>query len=283
MSLLETLKSLSDTSHSEEVLIEFIIKSPERFLLMRPKAIATDLFVSVPTLYRFLEKLGYNGLTEFKIDLASAFHRPEKNEIIDVNYPISASDTYRELTDNLSELYTQTLQETNTLMDHNELMKACKIIESGSSITVFTTSSNITFAENFAFQMLEIGYQVTVPKDEFTQSIAAANLNPSDTAIIISYAGRSESLHKIRNLLNQNKVQTILVTSTQDNPLAKFTNINLYLVSTENHYNKISSFSSRFSLLYLLDSLYSGIFSLNYDRNLKFKKSNYAKINQKLK
>ncbi|MCW8519185.1 hypothetical protein OQH00_04975 [Streptococcus macedonicus] len=49
-------------------------------------------------------------------------------------------------------------------------------------------------------------------------------------------------------------------------------------ILSKNHYNKMSSFSTRMTLLYLLDSLYSLYFQLNYDQNLAFKLEAYERM-----
>lgn len=284
MDVLSKLKTLANVTPNEQVLVQYILNHPEKFLLQKPQEVSDELFVSLATLYRLLEKLDYSGVTQFKVDLATTIKaKTTSSPAVDVNYPIKQSDSYREIVDNLSDLYQQTSLETERMLDYQTLSLATEQIEKAHSTTVFTSSSNIYFAENFSFQMREIGYTVDVPKDEFTQSLHAANMTSNDVAIIVSYGGRSHNLHRIIKILRTNQVKIILITSTQSNPLSKEANLSLYLASIENHYHKVSSFSSRFSLLFLFDLLYSGIFTLNYERNRAYKTTNYQKINEELK
>lgn len=78
----------------------------------------------------------------------------------------------------------------------------------------------------------------------------------------------------------KNKTIIILISSTNDNSLTNYANYNLYLSSNENHFNKISSFSTRLSLLYLLDCIYTCYFKLDYDNNVTFKLDTYRKLSK---
>ena len=52
----------------------------------------------------------------------------------------------------------------------------------------------------------------------------------------------------------------------------------LYLSSNEDHYQKISAFSTRMSLMYLLDSLYALYFKRHYEENVRKKLSAYERL-----
>ncbi|MFQ7174264.1 MAG: hypothetical protein ACLRQF_20780 [Thomasclavelia ramosa] len=75
---------------------------------------------------------------------------------------------------------------------------------------------------------------------------------------------------KIVKLLKE-QYSIILISSTTLKSLVSLCDYNLYLSPYENHYNKISSFSTRLSLLYLLDCIYTCYFKLDYDKMLNIK------------
>ena len=52
----------------------------------------------------------------------------------------------------------------------------------------------------------------------------------------------------------------------------------LYISPYENHYKKISSFSTRLSILYILDVLYTCYFKLDYQENIEKKLAYYNNI-----
>ncbi|MFQ7801149.1 MAG: MurR/RpiR family transcriptional regulator [Coprobacillus cateniformis] len=128
--------------------------------------------------------------------------------------------------------------------------------------------------------MQEIGINIHVPLEEYQQRLDASMINQDHVALVISFGGRGSSIGAITELLKKNKTPIVLICSTLENPLKNSADYILYMSSHEDHYNKISSFSTRMSLLYILDSLYTCYFKLDYDRNIKNKLTYYEKMTQ---
>ena len=136
-------------------------------------------------------------------------------------------------------------------------------------IDVYTSAGNIFFAENFKFQMQEIGITINVPEEEYNQRLVASCSDENHLAIVISFGGRGLLVNKIIKTLKGNKTPILLISSTEDSPIKEYADYQLYLCSNENHYNKISSFSTRLSLLYILDILFACYFKTDYAKNLE--------------
>ncbi|MBO0422132.1 RpiR family transcriptional regulator [Enterococcus plantarum] len=282
MNLMLKLKSLDKLTTSEEVLITYILDFPEKVIHFSPKELAEHSYVSISTIYRLINKLDLEGLNDLKFALVNYLNEHTTEQIIDIDYPISAEDNHYAITQKLKSVYNQTVQSTidtnnlDTIAFNGNLLKQAEFID------VYATSANIYFAQNFQFQLQEIGKQVNVPIDDFMQNLSAANSTPKHLAIVVSYGGRSSSVKKILEILKKNKSKILLVTS-KDSPLLNETVDGVFLFSSlENHYNKISSFSTRMSLMYIFDSLYLSFFNQDYDRNLAYKLDNYQKMNPKL-
>lgn len=128
--------------------------------------------------------------------------------------------------------------------------------------------------------MQEIGITINVPEEEYNQRLVAACSDETHLAIVISFGGRGLLVNKITKSLKENGTPILLISSTEDNPIKEYADYQLYLCSNENHYNKISSFSTRLSLLYILDILFACYFKTDYDNNLKKKLAYYKKISE---
>ncbi len=280
MDILSTLKQLKNTTPNEAVLIEYILKHPEQCLNLKPKEIAKAAYVSLATLYRLLEKIECAGVNEFKIELAIAIsgEKTAPEQGIDVNYPISSQDNFYQIMEGLDKTYQQTLEDTRSKVNALVLRNVIDLLADAPVIDLYTTSSNVYFAQNFAFQMQEIGRIVNVPTEEYISNVTAANSDENHVALMISYGGRRQGSKALIELLQGNQTPIILITSTQGNPLEAHATLTLYMSSDEDHYDKISSFSSRLSLLYLLDLLYANIVSTNFNDYIHYKKSHYQRI-----
>lgn len=267
------LKNLTDT---EKALIEYIEKDPLNFIQMKPKEIASQAYISVASIYRLISKLELDGFNDLKVAVNLSLQQKREN-IENIDYPILPTDSHYEVMLRLKKVYENTIQDTLDLIDPETLVCISQLMNQSAAIDVYTSSANLYFALNFQFQMQEINVPIQVYEDEYRQGLCAANSDPSHLALVISFGGRSENIKRICKILKNNQTPIVLITST-DNPLIEMANELIYMSGIENHYDKISSFSTRMTLLYILDTLYAIYFKQNYEKNTQYKKDTYHKM-----
>lgn len=279
MNIFSKLDNLTDLTANEQTLVDYMKNNPERFVNMSADEISAACFVSIPTIYRLCKKLKLNGLSQLKMVVSNSIcdYMKEKNGI-DYNYPFSQNETQYQITVKMKELHEQTLTTLNNLIDLEQLRLIALALKKAKYIDIYTSAGNIYFAENFKFQMSEIGVVVNVPVEQYQQSLAAAASNEEHVAIVVSFEGRGMLVEQVMTLLKKNKTPIVLISSTTNKTMIQSSDYNLYLNPNENHYNKISSFSTRLSLLYLLDCIYTCYFKLDYDKNVKYKTETYMKM-----
>ena len=281
MNIFNKLEQLVDLTDNEKILVCYMKEHTNDFIRLSAKDISKTCFVSVSTLYRLCNKLDVSGLSELKVHISASIENHLKEEKkFDYNFPFKQNETQYQIVHKLQEVYEQTITSTLNLIDLEQLRLIANQMRKAKSIDVYTSAGNIYFAENFKFQMQEIGINIHVPLEEYQQRLAAAMSNQDHVALVISFGGRGSSIGAITELLKKNKTPIVLICSTLENPLKNSADYILYMSSHEDHYNKISSFSTRMSLLYILYSLYTCYFKLDYDRNIKNKLTYYEKMTQ---
>ena len=279
MNIFSRLDNLTDLTTNEQTLVDYMKNNPERFINMSADEISAACFISIPTIYRLCKKLELNGLAQLKVMVSTSIRDYLKEKkTIDYNYPFSQNETQYQITMKMKELYEQTLIASNNLIDLDQLRLIASALKNAQFIDMYTSAGNLYFVENFKFQMSEIGRFVNVPVEEYQQLLAAASSDKEHIAIVVSFEGRGMIVDKIVKLLKKNNTPIILIYSTTLKSLVSLCDYNLYLSPYENHYNKISSFSTRLSLLYLLDCIYTCYFKLDYDKNVKYKTETYLKM-----
>lgn len=281
MNIFSKLDKLTNLTTNEKTLVGFIINNTEDFIKMSAEEISATCFISTSTIYRLCRKIDLSGLSELKLQVSASINEYLKEQKpLDYNYPFKQNENQNQITLQMKELYEQTLITSLNLIDLDKLRLITNILKETQYIDFYTSAGNIYFAENFKFQMQEIGTFINVPIEEYHQRLTASTSDKNHVAIVMSYEGRGTIIQDIVNTLKNNKTTIILISSTNDSPLSKYADYNLYLSSNENHYNKISSFSTRFSLLYLLDCIYTCYFKLDYNNNIKYKLDTYRKISR---
>lgn len=277
LNIFVNLKNQKDLSNNEKIIANYILENPDKVLKMNAKQLSQECFVSTATIYRLCEKINIKGLSELKVCISRSLksYLEEKNEF-DFNFPIKQNQTHYEIIEKIKEDYEQTLLSTSHLFCLDQLRLAVNAMKRAQQIDIYTSSGNIYFAENFKFQMSEIGKDVHVPHDEYQQRLLAASSNKNHLAIIISFAGRNLLSYVLPKILQKNKTPILLISSYDYNFKDKPADYHLYISPYENHYKKISSYSTRLSILYILDVLYTCYFQLDYQNHFDKKMKYYA-------
>lgn len=279
MNLFINLKENKDLSKNERVLADYILKHPEDVLKMSSKYLGKVCFVSTATVYRLCDKLGLSGFSDLKIKITSSLDDYRKsNEDFNFDFPVNQFQTHYEIIQKIKEDYEQTLNLTANLFSLDQLRLIASAMEKSQIIDVYTSAGNINFALNFQFQMQEIGIQVNVPIDEYQQRLTAASSNENHLAIIITFGGRGILSDILPRILHKVKTPIVLILSYDYTFEDLDPDYQLYISPYENHYKKISSFSTRLSILYILDVLYTCYFKLDYQENIKKKLAYYNNI-----
>ena len=279
MNLFINLKENKDLSKNERVLADYILKHPEDVLKMSSKYLGKVCFVSTATVYRLCDKLGLSGFSDLKIKITSSLDDYRKsNEDFNFDFPVNQFQTHYEIIQKIKEDYEQTLNLTANLFSLDQLRLIASAMEKSQIIDVYTSAGNINFALNFQFQMQEIGIQVNVPIDEYQQRLIAASSNENHLAIIITFGGRGILSDILPRILHKVKTPIVLISSYDYTFEDLDPDYQLYISPYENHYKKISSFSTRLSILYILDVLYTCYFKLDYQENIKKKLAYYNNI-----
>lgn len=275
MNIFIKFEYLNDVTESEKLLIDFIKRKPDDFIKMSAAMISKECYVSSSSLYRFCHKLGCSGLSELKVQISSSRndYMKEKDDF-DFDFPIKPNETQYQITHKLKEVYNQTIISSLNILDLEKLRLTVSKMKKAKYIDIYTSAGNIYFAQNFQFQMQEIGVTVNVPIEEYNQRLVASCSDGSHFAIVISFGGRGLMIMDIIRALKLNNTPIVIIT-TPNSPIEKYGDYILYMSPYENHYNKISSFSTRLSLLYILDSIYTCYFELDYKNNLEKKIKHY--------
>ncbi|WP_028043281.1 MurR/RpiR family transcriptional regulator [Candidatus Stoquefichus massiliensis] len=279
MNIFTLLKITKDFTNNEKAIAQFILDHPHDFLNMNTKQISDECFVSTSSIYRLCDKLNLSGLSELKVKISGSIDSYLKGHSdLDFNFPVRQNQTHYEIIHKLKEDYDQTILATSELFQLDQLKHAVNAMKKAKVIDIYTSAGNIPFALNFQFQMLEIGIHVHVPIDEYQQQLIAVSSDETHLAIMISFEGRGLLAHTIPAHLNKNKTPIILISSPNYSPNDFTYDYHLYMSNHEDHYCKISSYSTRLSLLYILDILYTCYFERDYDNHLEKKLNDYHKM-----
>lgn len=271
MFLLEKIE-LTSFSPSEKEVISFILEKREEIKDMSIQKIADSCFTSKSTLVRISKKLGFEGWKEFKeAFLKEVDYLNKQTSDLDANVPFTASDNYLQIANKIAELKKEAIDDTRSLIEVRDLNQAIRLLHPAQTIHIFAVSNNLLNAQEFAHNMSRIQKDVRIHQLQSEIHFNAYLAREQSCAIIISYSGGTEPLIRVGDILRSKNIPIIAMTSLGDNPLSRLADVTLRLATKERLYSKIGTYSTDASITYLLDVLYSCIFTKNYQHNLSLR------------
>jgi RpiR family carbohydrate utilization transcriptional regulator len=205
------------------------LENPQSSIRANVEELARLADVSAPTVVRFCRALGYDGLSDFKLQLAQRLgvgtpylHRAVLPED-------SPADVIHKI------LYGAAAVLTN-LEDHfnNDAVEvAIKTIASAHRIDCYSVGFISTFLANDAQARLSrLGLTSNAYSDAHMQKITAASLTSRDVVLAISHVGRMPTLLDAVDVAREQGAKVIGITQP-DTPLAQRSTISLTIVVPE--------------------------------------------------
>lgn len=257
-------------SDSEQTVITFILKNPDKFKHATVKELAAITFTSSSTVIRLYQKLDFKKYSDFKLAFFSDLeNRKFSTETIDSNLPFKKGDDFQTITENMGLLSINAIEDTLSLIDEHLYQKAIDMLYSTKYIDIYGVGSNISLAFDFKTNLRRIGRIVNTYLNRQEAIINAVSSDEEHAAIIISYTGETPETIEYCRLLKQTHTPMICITNIGNNTISDLSDISLKMASKEKMFSKIGSFSSKLSIVMILDLLYAGIFAKDYNSNLE--------------
>ncbi|MFW2500104.1 MurR/RpiR family transcriptional regulator [Clostridium diolis] len=284
MTIYNLLLYANNLTETEKLLANYILENQEQVAGMSLDELAKVSFSSISTIHRLCKKIGLTGFKEFKIkfveELYSKMNKPEN---IDINFPFKKDDTQFQIASNIKQLYIDTLTNTFSFFNSEQLEDAVDLIYNAEIVDVYAVTNNIQTALNFQDKMQSIGRYVNVsliPMNQVYRAAASNNKN-KQVAIILSYSGKTPEIKEIALVLKRKEIETLVICSAPENYLTKLFKYHIFVSSKENLKKKISHYSSHIATQYVLDVIFSCIFNKDYEKNMEYRLNEFNKLDHR--
>lgn len=244
----------SKYSEKEKNIADYILKDPKKIINQTINQVSESLDVADSTVFRFCQKIGFEGYQALKIALAAEVVAP----MSDIHEDIKAGDSVSTVTRKVFQSNKKTLESTLQIMDHEMMESAVKMILGANKVEFYGSGGSAVVALDAYHKFIRSGINVNANIESHIQLMSASQLTSSDLAILISHTGATKDMLDIVQLLKENQVTTIGITNFAKSPLTKEVDISLYTASKETEFRS-EALSSRLSQLSLIDALFTNV------------------------
>ncbi|GEO77997.1 rpir family sialic acid utilization regulator [Companilactobacillus mindensis DSM 14500] len=281
MLFLDKLEHTNDLTENEQRIATYIKDNLASVSEMSIQNLAAETYTSHSAIVRFAQKMNYDGYRSMRHDIIKAAQQQlsQLNDV-DANFPFSEADTAIDVAKNIADLTINTVKKALTQLDEKSLAEAANKIVRSKRLVLFAFGDTQIRARSFQNKLVKINRFAILAEEYGDDSWTSVSLNSDDLAIFISYGGDSKQYLKIIRFLNKQKVPTLLITGNPDSKLKTFATQTILIVQDEYNFFKVSTFASQITFEYLLDTLFSIVYSKAYKDNLINLQNNYDKLTQ---
>lgn len=260
-SCLVLMRSLYPSMHeSERKIADFIMNEPEMAVHMTVAQVSEKVGVADSSVIRFCQRLGFNGFTQLKINLAKNLKQPE-NLILE---NIDRNDDYPTIASKVFASSIQALEDTLRMLDPSEFNKAVNLLNRAKRIEFYGVGTSAPLAMDAYYRFMRIGLNTYAATDPHISKISANMLDSDCVAVGISHTGRTKDTVKAIEIAKSKGASIICITSFLDSPIAKLADSKLITSTSETRFMK-EAVSARIAHIALLDSLYTCVAISKYD------------------
>ena len=257
---------MQDLNPIESSIAEFFINNQNDLMQLPIQKIAESCSCSQSAVVRFCQRLGYSGFKDFKRQLTGSMLEQYTHETATTPQysDIKLDGPLNTIINRIANNTIQSIKDTTSVLDEDMLIKAIYAIAEANRIVFYGVGGSAIAAADAFQKFVRLGKNCQYFEDTQLQLASAVTLNKEDVAILISYSGRTDDILNLVPVFKESNVTTIAITKYGFSPLSKVCDIVLSVASTDIPVRS-ASFSSRIAQLLVIDMLFTGVASLNYD------------------
>ena len=246
-------RSLDSLSPAERRVADHVLAHPRSARGDPIADIARAARVSQPTVIRFCRTLGCEGLSDFKLRLASG---------LSATVPLTHTQVTGE--DSMLELGVKVLSNTASAilqvrdqLNRDMLVRAIDLLAGAQRIEFYAVGHYGVVADDAQFKFLRFGVPCSSVTEARLQVLSANVLKPTDVVVIISSSGRIDELLAVADTARQRGAAVLAITASQS-PLARKADVALIV----NHVEDVAThvpMVSRILHLLVIDILAVGV------------------------
>ncbi|SAL17823.1 bifunctional glucokinase/RpiR family transcriptional regulator [Caballeronia peredens] len=215
--------------------------------------IARKADVSQPTVIRFCRSLGCQGLSDFKLKLATGLTGTIPVSHSQVHLGDTATDFGAKVLDNTVSAILQLREHLN----FENVERAIDILNGARRIEFYGLGNSNIVAQDAHYKFFRFGIPTIAYGDLYMQAASAALLGKGDVIVAVSKSGRAPELLRVLEVAMQQGATVVAITSS-NTPLAKRATVALETDHIEIRESQLSMISRILHLL-IIDILAVGV------------------------
>ena len=278
--MIRELKEQTKFTETEKEIAVYVLRREDEIIPMSIREFSDACNASPTAVMRFCRKLGCDGFKDFKIKLLKELEKPAEPAVTDVNRPFYIGYSTQKIARTIYKLQEESMKECMEDLDIPSIEKAARILTNARVVFMYGYGDSLILARSFMNRLYKINKMCILATESSEEAGMSNNATEKDAAVFITYRGGNEKFSKCADTLKQQKCPVIVLSADFETPLTEKADISIRVKDKENSSDNIATFYSQAVFGYILNVLYSLIYSAMYTKNHSHKKKidEYTKL-----
>lgn len=236
----------------EKRIAAYILAHPEEVISATAKEIGEQTQSSAPSVVRFIKKIGYSSVNEFKLSINSEKNEKREQKYDDVNLADSFEVTKRKLCNNAI----LTLEETSEVLKQEQIKTIVHLLEEKEVLFVFGIGASSIIAEDIFQKWGRIGKIIFFEKDLHILSAMLSSHQANSAIWLVSNSGQTREVVKAAQIAKKIDIPIIAQTMLGKNPLSKLADHLIQTSIPKEAFLRSAATNSLFAQLLVVDTIF---------------------------
>lgn len=247
----------NDFTTSEKKMVDYVLDNKAQVQYMSISELADECGVGEATVTRFCKRLSLKGYSDFRLAIAMSIATQEKSK----QFGSMESEESRKgegFDDLYSEIYSdydQTLRQTMSMLDEEEVKKAIDIFIKSNHVYCMGQGGSSILAMDASHLMSTVSNKFFCVFDSHIQASTAASMTKNDAILFFSYSGSTRDSVDLIKIAKEKGAMIILLTRFHRSPAANLSDVILQCGADESPLHQ-GSVSAKIAQLYVMDVLF---------------------------
>lgn len=236
----------------EKRIAAYILAHPDEVINATAKEIGEQTQSSAPSVVRFIKKIGYSSVNEFKLSINSEKNEKRDQKYDDVNLADSFEVTKRKLCNNAI----LTLEETSEVLKQEQIKTIVHLLEEKEVLFVFGIGASSIIAEDIYQKWGRIGKIIFFEKDLHILSAMLSSHQANSAIWLVSNSGQTREVIKAAQIAKKINIPIIAQTMLGKNPLSKLADHLIQTSIPKEAFLRSAATNSLFAQLLVVDTIF---------------------------
>jgi len=217
-----TAKTMRELNQTERKLFDYVVKNMDEVMEMSIQKFASKQFLSTTTIFRFTQKLGFSGYSDFINSLLVTAHNHQREEM-----PEMIKRDYRED-------YLKNAMEAVRVMSSKQVEEVVDLLRQRPRIYILTDDQTHTIGQYCERLFIGLGFHAYFPETAYQRQNLVNRIRSQDMIIALSYSGQDEVLIDfIQRVFLLEQPHLLSITRADNNLLESLSDSNFYVFADE--------------------------------------------------